>query len=766
MLNVTDGFKEAIIGVSRRMLAKAVVEIVDPDITYGESTGSGAAPWSKPAQLHDKTLALSPRYGTLEPGRWPLDGTVVLLPDDPTTATGQTAHAGDVLCGEDGVFSTEVYAEQPFANVSILQALSVYFSTDPIDGIPVDFRISVLSGEQEIFTKEYTGNTAYSVTLTDFTVYDPTAIRVYVTKWSIGRRRIRIVDIIPGLFEEWDLSSIVSLDIQMRGNFADLALPYGTCTLRIKNTDRRFEPYIRSGIFRSIEERQSIPISMGPVLSDGSVEFAPVGVFFQRSGGWNVGKHDMHIDWNLVDICGLLADRDFVIPATLPTTLSGWFQCFAEQLGENFTNMWHVDPDYIDLPVTVNDAAHLQNRKCGALIRFACMATGTWPRADQATGKLTAEPLWSQGSKITLAQMYEYPTKKANDQLATLTFKLYDGTESGTLAVISGNSTSSSKNLSIDNPFIHTAEAAQTAARQILSQYGGIKIEAVSRGNPAAEIGDVDTIWINQSEAKTGRMMERSLSIVNGVLKNNRNVWLQADGSFLFQNRQVLTGSGTFHIPAGVTEIRLLIVGGGQGGSRGQNGFFKTGNIPGSGVSSGNGAQGIDGHGGYVWSGVVNVNPDTDYAYSCGVGGAKSNTYGTPGEEGGHTTFGVYSTANGAVYSPSYTDLASGSAYGRTGVKKPLDGTGDGGAGGEGGEAGQGYWKEKYWTQSDVDAGKHPGASLNGKPVASGTPGSTSIVGKQKGWDFVVVKEPGEGKPGVDGADGVVVIYWDKEAEA
>ena len=766
MLSVSDGFNAAVIGVSRKMLAKAVVEIVDPDITYGESSGSGAAPWSKPAQLHDKTLALAPRYGTLEPGRWPLDGTVVLLPDDPATATGQTAHQGDVMCDESGVFSTEVYAEQPFSNVSILQACSVYFSTDPIDGIPVDFAVSVMNGDTAVYTKEYIGNTAFSVSLTDFTVYDPTSIRVYVTRWSIGRRRIRIVDIIPGLFEEWDLSSIVSLDIQMRGNFADLALPYGTCNLRIKNTDRRFEPFTRSGIFRSIEERQSIPISMGPVMPDGSVEFAPVGVFYQRSGGWDTGKNDMYIDWSLVDICGLLADRDFQIPATLPTTLSGWFQCFAEQLGRNFSDMWHVDPDYADLPVTVNKREHLQNRKCGALIRFACMATGTWPRADQATGKLTAEPLWSQGSKITLAQMYDYPTKKANDQLATLTFKLYDGTESGTLTVISGNSTSSSKNLSIDNPFIHTETAAQTAARQILSQYGGIKIEAESRGNPASEIGDVDTIWINASEAKTGRRMEQSFRITNGVLKHNRNVWLQADGSFLFEERRVLTGEGSFHIPAGVTQLRLLIVGGGQGGSRGQDGYFNTGTIPGGGVSSGSGEQGINGHGGYVWSGVINVNPDTDYAYSCGVGGKLSDTYGEPGEEGTHTTFGAYSSEMGKVFAPSFTDLASGNAYGRPGVKNPVSGTGDGGAGGEGGDAGIGYWQAEYWTQGDVDAGKHPGASLDGKPVASGTPGSTSIVGQQKGWDFIVVKEPGPGKPGVDGADGCVVIYWDKEAEA
>lgn len=279
---MSDGFNAAIIGVSRRILAKAVVDIVDPDITYGESVGSGAAPWAKPEQLHDKVLALSPRYGTLEPGRWPLDGTVMLLLDDPATATGQTAHVGDVLCDEGGIFSTEVYAEQPFSNVSILQAASVYFSTDPIDGIPVDFRVSVMSGETAVYSREYTGNKAYSVSLTDFTVYDPTAIRVYVTKWSIGKRRIRVLDIIPGLYEEWGLNSIVSLDIQMRGNFADLALPYGTANLRIKNTDRRFEPFTRSGIFKSIEERQSIPISMGPVLADGTTEYAPVGVFFQR----------------------------------------------------------------------------------------------------------------------------------------------------------------------------------------------------------------------------------------------------------------------------------------------------------------------------------------------------------------------------------------------------------------------------------------------------------------------------------------------------
>lgn len=138
-------------------------------------------------------------------------------------------------------------------------------------------------------------------------------------------------------------------------------------------------------MFQSIAKRQSIPLFVGPVLPDGSAEYAPVGVFFQKSGGWTTGQNDMYIDWDLVDICGLLTDRTYQIPDTLPTTLGGWFQSFVTQLGDNFADWWHVDPDYLDLPVTVNDREHLKNRTCGALIRFVCMATGTCGSARSST---------------------------------------------------------------------------------------------------------------------------------------------------------------------------------------------------------------------------------------------------------------------------------------------------------------------------------------------------------------------------------------------
>ncbi len=731
MLEITDGYRAAIVGDVRHMVLKAQLEIVDPDIAFGSGGGSGAAPWSKAEQLHNKELTLDSRYATLEPGRWMLDGTFRLIPDDPKALTGEIGYVGDVLSGPDGRFASPVWAEVTFSSVSILQACSVYFSTDPVDGIPEEFTVEVRSGDTAVYTKPYTGNTAASVSLDGFTVYDPTSIRVTVSRWSLPGRRLRVAEIIPGLYEEWTDDILASIDIQMRGNFACLAIPYGTCTLRMDNIDRRFEPRSKSGIFQSIEERQAIPVAIGAETEAGVV-YQRVGVFYQANGGWKTGDNAMTMQWDLVDIVGLLADREFQAPAVLPTTLSGWMAALAGQLGTNFAKKYHVDPDYAGAAATVNDKADVEGKKCGDILRWVCMATGTWPRADAETGDLTAEPLWSAGNKLDLDNMTVYPVMKANDDLAVLTFQLFDSAK--TVVNISGNATSSSKTLTVANPFLHTAAQAQTAARQILSQYGGIRLETTGRGDPASEIGDVDTVWLDESSATTGRRMEQSFSFSGGVLRDCRSVLLQADGSFLFENRQVFSQSGNFRVPPGVSQVRIILGQGGQGGARGEDGHVGgSGNFPGQGVTSGEGAQGLNGSGGRIWSGVVNVNPDTDYAVTIGKGGKASPTAGVPGEEGGESTFGVYSSANGKVYSPSFTDLASGSAYGRTGVEKPLAGSADGGIGGKGGEAGAGYWKELFWPD-----------------------------GRPRGWDFVVTKKPGPGKPGVDGADGVCAVSWSK----
>lgn len=705
MIKSGQAYHAAITGDARRVLLRAVIDIISPDIVFGAGETSGQIPWSKPEQLHDKVFGNPAKYATLERDRWALNGTWDLLPDDPTQTVGQMGYIGSVLSGTDGTFATPPWVELQFSGVSVLQACSVYFPDNDYDGLPEDFTVEVKQGGKAYHTRTYTGNTAPSVSLEGFTVNNPDAIRVTVTKWSRPSRRMRVVEIVPGVYEGWDGGMIAEFNVKQQGNIAATALPYGTCTLKIDNLSRRFEPRSKNGIFQSIEERQGIDISLGVRLADGTDEYKRLGIFYQYSGGWRTGDNGLTMQWNLVDIIGLLANREFLAPSTLPTTLGGWIGALAAQLGVNFQDRWHVDPNYTALPVTVRTADDLKGKSCGDILRWVCQATGTWPRADASTGDLTAEPLWSEGNKVTLDNLNSYPTMKANGDVAALIFTLNDG--SGTKYIVSGNATSSSETVSIDNPFIKTQAQALAAARLILATYGGNVLDLTGRGDPSSEIGDVETVWLDESQATTARLTMQTFQFSNGVMQGCQSQLLQADGSFLYQGREVITSPGTWKAPAGKKSLRVILVGKGGDGTRGADGTWDAA-----------GADGVDGPGGLVWAGTININE----------GQAFPVTFGTD------TTFGAYSSANGKRYDNGYTDVASGDSFARTGVAKPRSGTGDGGAGGKGGTQGRRHRETSYDSEGNV-VGSH--------------------------WE--VDSYPGHGTDGAIGALGCVVVYWDKE---
>lgn len=703
MISASAEYRKAIVGDSRRMLLRAIIDIVDPDIVYGEAQSESKSKYSRNEELHDKDFDNPPKYTTLETDRWLLDGTWRVFPDDVNDCLPGIAYSSDSLSGDDGAFPTAQYVELRFSNVSILQGCSVYFPDNEYDGYPVDFTVEVKQGGTAYHTVTYTGNASTNVTIDGFTVYNPDAIRVTVTKWSMPSRRMRVVEIVPGIYERWDGDMLASFALKHQGDVSCVSLPYGTCTVKIDNQSRRFEPRKKNGVFQSIEERQGIDVSMACRLPDGTDEYKRLGIFYQHSGGWKTGDNGLTIQWDLVDIVGLLSDREFIAPDTLPTTLEGWVAALVAQLGVNFEGRYTVDPAYASKSVTVRENADVEGQKCGDLLRYVCMATGTWPRADAETGYLAAEPLWNQGNKITLDNLVSYPTMKANSDISSIIFTLNDG--NSTKYVVSGNFSASSDTVSVENPFIKTQADALTAAKLILAAYGGNRIEIIGRGDPTSEIGDVDTVWLDESQATTARRIQQDFSLTNGVLQNVGSALLQADGSYLFEERVVLTTSGAWTAPAGVTQLRLVLVEKGEDGQDGRDGTW-----------DGAGEDGADGLGGLVWSGTVNINEQQVFQASFGE----------------HTVFGQYSSANGKQYEYGFTDIGSGDVYGRTGVSFPMAGSGDGGAGGSGGVKGNTHMESH--TNEDGSSGFHT----------------------------VIDNYPGDGQPGVSGATGCIVIWYDK----
>lgn len=748
MIKTSEAFAQAIVGSPRRIELFVVVDISDPDKVMLPPTTSPEAAWSKSAELYNYEITAPPRLATLEPGRWLLDGSFDIFPDD-YSVPQEVGYASAALSGPDGTFSPPVWVQLNFSGVRILQAFSVYFSTDSLDGVPEDFTVEVFSGTQKYFEQTVTRNAETEVQFRNFTVQLPTAVRITVSRWSLPGRRMRMVEFVIGLFERWTEDKLESFSATLQGQFSCLSLPYGTVSLGLDNQDRRFEPRRKDSIFQSIEERQGMDVFIGCQTSRG-MERVKIGVFYQAGNGWKTSENDPIIRWSLVDIIGLIAERTFLLPDPMPTTLGEWMKAVAAQLGAAFENRWHVDPAYVDLPVTANSRDDVTGKKCKDIMRWACQASGTWPRADQSTGALTAEPLWNQGAKLDLDNLMGYPAMKANESLAALIFQLADG--EGTEFVVSGNSTSSEKTVTIINPFIHTPQQALAAARLILAQYGGNIIETTGRGNPASEIGDVDTIWLDESSATTARRMMQTFEIRDGVLQGCRSQLLQADGSYLWTEFEVLDqDEGDWTAPEGVTEFRLVLSDGGQGGGVGQEGqYISTGNsnISFSGYNPAYGAQGTDGQGGRVWFGTIKLNPGAVIHYKRGAGGAPGTVYGSAGAMGQPSVFGAYSSADGEIYPNGYTDIANGQAFCRPGVPAPLPGTGDGGQGGAGGDPPEGYLE---WVE-------HSFKPTPSNPNRPGTP----ITGH---YTWRETKPPGPGKPGAAGASGFIMLSWEKPIE-
>ena len=125
---------------------------------------------------------------------------------------------------------------------------------------------------------------------------------------------------------------------------------------------------------------------------------------------------------------------------------------------------------------------------------------------------------------------------------------------------------------------------------------------------------------------------------------------------------QVITGSTTFTVPAGVTNIRVLTIGGGASGGNSGSGYA------GAGAGMGNFSVGS-----------YNVIPLTPYTVTIGAGATANTTGGTSGTSGGTTSFGGLQSSTGGTgggYGISASGGTGGASGGAAGASSALGSAG------------------------------------------------------------------------------------------
>lgn len=163
-----------------------------------------------------------------------------------------------------------------------------------------------------------------------------------------------------------------------------------------------------------------------------------------------------------------------------------------------------------------------------------------------------------------------------------------------------------------------------------------------------------------------------------------------------YDKSEILTVSGNWTVPDGVTSVRVVLIGGGQGGQCGNKGesstrvtaSFSSGLATaqysgyGVGLAGKGGPGGNGGHGGKVFQTNVSVTAGQVFAFSIGQGGegAAFSASMPNGVEGGDTTFGNLTSANGTYSDSGFIDTFTGTTYAEKGQGGISGGNGTGGA--------------------------------------------------------------------------------------
>lgn len=747
MISTSDEYKVAIDAPTRRIVPKAVIDLSDPDLSVTSVTGDINSTYSFTSQITDKDSEFSGLvYATLEQSRWILDGTQSIMPDTPSTRAGEQGVMGDTLSDDDGDLNKSISIA--ISGVDTLQAVTVACTGLLCDGYATNMTLNIYSGNSLLYSS--TEDTTPNYVFRGFTVIQPTDVEIVINSWSLPSRYFRLVEILPGVIEVWNENIIFSMNVIQHADFSNLTIPYASASLEIDNTSKAFDPAEKNSLFLSVTARQPVPLYYGVELGE-SFEYVPVGIFYQQNEGWQIANDGLTIRWDLIDIIGLLADRKYEAPNSLPTKLVGWIESIIGQLDSTFTGHYYIDSS-IGNPSLTCQASDVEDITCGDLLRFLCQATNSYPVSDPITGYLDIKPLNNTPQRVTtLRTQNTLPGSQSNTDIAFLNFDI-----GGVQYSVPGTEEISDKTVNIKNPFITTTMAAVQAAQLILTQYGGNVLNLTCRGDMSREIGDVETVEVYPNQTVAARILEQTLSLQNGVMVNQPLKMLQANGGQLYTDVIIITEDGTYQTPAGVTEITLVLIGGGNGGDGGEGGtlyYFQP--------KKDNGDGGKGGKGGRVYSTPLTINDGQQFTVSIGRGGAGGtggkwnyrpqyyDRHGTTGAEGTATTVSMgttFTSASGVYMNTGYVDLLTNAAYGVPGANGakgannpstppvPKQYSGNGGGGGDGGRMGI------YEMVKDPDAGWGPDYE---RPD--------------------IISPPKNGANGQQGADGCVLIFYSKE---
>ena len=530
-------------------------------LTHKGALSLSALSDTRRSQIHDQNTGISKHGITTELNRW-IIGDLSFLAYDLFEEDDEVGQESNIYSSQTASMNHNSAVGYCFRKAGYVAGIGIDFPNNDIDGYGVRFDVYIGTDNEEQYpfsdaNIQFNNKKSLFIPIRSG-IYNPVYVRVEFDEWSLPNRRARVPEIWVGYHDEWTEDKFASLSITQRASFTPFSIPYTSCTLQLDNSDKLFDPTNKYGLFKMIEDRQPVTISMNlwnvgdfydpDWLPPTFYEYFVIGKFYQYSNGWKTGNSDLSMTWNLVDLLGLLSDRKFdtthlrekrrVYYGTEVIdlwTVEDWVKEILSQLGKKFTSLYEIPYSYASITLQPIHKSQVENVTCGDLLLWICQAINAWMRLTP-DGKIYIGGFNRLGQvnathdfDLSFDNLVKYPVFKANDDIARIDFTLpkrfhTDGTaweDEGekSYSVYSANQ-SSPNTQSIDNPFLVTEEQATAFSNYVFQYYGGNCLDTVGRGNPFREVGDYVYTEISKGAYMLGRVIEQTIEIKDYVMKD------------------------------------------------------------------------------------------------------------------------------------------------------------------------------------------------------------------------------------------------------
>lgn len=489
MYPVSQAFKDAVYAPARSVTARVRFEMLD--VTAFEDVSNVNVPTglfiSQPYQLHNKVRNTTNNIATLEPNRFKLDGSFSFADDEDLESNGEVGFISQGLCDAAGVFTMAQVIIFTFNDDHSSAAISLTF--DPLNNeYATDFNVSAYDDFnnpiQSIDVADNIDSTA--AVMGQFLSYRK--IVVTINKWSIGNRRLRLLEVDFGVIKVYGDNQLISANLIEEMDIATAQLPSPEFRFSVDNQDRAFNILNPTGFYKFLQERQEVIVEMGVQVTPGNYEFVPIGSYLLWE--WTSDEGSLTASFTTRTNLDLMANYFYEQLTAKNKTL--------EQLAMEIFDLCGIDNYSLDPSLaTITTNALAKRTDCKTLLQMIAIAgrCNVLVTRDNIIS-LKRILLGTAVDRVSFDNVYHEPKIELEKTVKQINVTYWTDLETSSVQSVINNDVGLGDVLELkENKLINTTSHAQTVALWILDQLKLRTKQTINwRGNPVHELADVIAI--------------------------------------------------------------------------------------------------------------------------------------------------------------------------------------------------------------------------------------------------------------------------------